>query len=70
MTAPSSTSTKPFNRLLLTGAAGGLGQILRDVGAIVDLIRELAEFENLTHLLQVTPEVVEHDQLDDEPRVR
>ena len=29
---------------------------LRDVGAIVGLIRELAEFENLTHLLQVTPE--------------
>jgi ribosomal protein S18 acetylase RimI-like enzyme len=29
---------------------------LRDVSAIVDLIRELAEFEHLTHLLQVTPE--------------
>ena len=29
---------------------------LRDVDAIVGLIRELAEFENLTHLLQVTPE--------------
>ena len=29
---------------------------LRDVGAIVQLIRELAEFEILTHLLQVTPE--------------
>jgi ribosomal protein S18 acetylase RimI-like enzyme len=29
---------------------------LRDIGAIVGLIRELAEFENLTHLLQVTPE--------------
>jgi len=29
---------------------------LRDVTAIVSLIRELAEFENLTHLLQVTPE--------------
>lgn len=29
---------------------------LRDVGAIVQLIRELAEFEKLTHLLQVTPE--------------
>ena len=32
------------------------GAELRDVGAIVGLIRELAEFENLTHLLQVTPE--------------
>ena len=29
---------------------------LRDVTAIVELIRELAEFEHLTHLLQVTPE--------------
>ena len=29
---------------------------LRDVGAIVGLIRELAKLEKLTHLLQVTPE--------------
>lgn len=29
---------------------------LRDVVPIVGLIRELAEFEKLTHLLQVTPE--------------
>ena len=29
---------------------------LRDVTPIVQLIRELAEFERLTHLLQVTPE--------------
>lgn len=29
---------------------------LRDVVPIVGLIRELAEFEQLTHLLQVTPE--------------
>ena len=29
---------------------------LRDVAAIVELIRALAEFEKLTHLLQVTPE--------------
>jgi len=29
---------------------------LRDVTAIVGLIRELAEFEQLTHLVQVTPE--------------
>lgn len=28
----------------------------RDVNAIVGLIRELAEFEKLTHLVQVTPE--------------
>ena len=29
---------------------------LRDVGAIVQLIRELAEFEKLSHMVQVTPE--------------
>ena len=29
---------------------------LRDVAAIVGLIRELAEFEQLAHLVQVTPE--------------
>jgi len=29
---------------------------LQDVGPIVQLIRELADFERLTHLLQVTPE--------------
>ena len=29
---------------------------LRDVAPMVSLIRELAEFEKLTHLLQVTPE--------------
>jgi len=31
----------------------------RDVAAIVELIRALAEFERLTHLLQVTPERLE-----------
>jgi GNAT superfamily N-acetyltransferase len=30
----------------------------RDTGAIVGLIRELAEFERLTHLLEVTPETL------------
>ena len=30
--------------------------VLRDVGAIVQLIRDLAEFEKLSHLVQVTPE--------------
>jgi hypothetical protein len=34
----------------------------RDVPAVVGLIRELAEFERLTHLLQVTPEKL-HPQL-------
>lgn len=30
--------------------------VVGDVGAIVQLIRDLAEFENLSHLVQVTPE--------------
>lgn len=30
----------------------------RDVGRIVELIRELAEFEQLTHLVRVTPEAL------------
>ncbi|HEX6361973.1 MAG TPA: GNAT family N-acetyltransferase, partial [Albitalea sp.] len=30
----------------------------RDVAAIVGLVRELAEFERLAHLLQVTPETL------------
>lgn len=32
---------------------------VRDLPAIVGLIRELAEFEHLTHLLEVTPEALE-----------
>jgi len=31
----------------------------RDVPAIMSLIRELAEFEKLTHLMQVTPEALQ-----------
>jgi ribosomal protein S18 acetylase RimI-like enzyme len=42
--------TEPAPTFALRGAE------LRDVTSIVALIRELAEFENLTHLLQVTPE--------------
>jgi len=41
------TDTRPF---LLRAAE------LRDVAPIVQLIHDLAEFERLTHLLQVTPE--------------
>ena len=40
----------PVSRFALRSAE------LRDVGAIVQLIRDLAAFEQLTHLLQVTPE--------------
>ena len=47
MNAPVPTSSTAFR----LGAAE-----LRDVQPIVGMIRELAEFEQLTHLLQVTPE--------------
>jgi GNAT superfamily N-acetyltransferase len=41
----------------------------RDVPAIVGLIRELAEFEHLTHLLQVTPESLHPHLFGDKPVV-
>ena len=51
MSAPTPPTATPLaERLLLRPAQ------LRDVEAIVELIRELADFEKLTHLLQVTPE--------------
>ena len=39
----------------------------RDVGAIVGLIARLAEFEMLTHLLQVTPETLAPHLFGDKP---
>jgi GNAT superfamily N-acetyltransferase len=39
----------------------------RDLRAIVQLISELAEFENLTHLLEVTPDSLEPHLFGDEP---
>src|SRR5262249_53535601 len=41
----------------------------RDVPAIVGLIRELAEFEHLTHLLRVTPETLRPHLFGDAPVV-
>jgi GNAT superfamily N-acetyltransferase len=41
----------------------------RDVAAIVGLIRELAEFERLTHLLRVTPETLRPHLFGDKPVV-
>ena len=41
----------------------------RDVDAIVGLIRELAEFEQLTHLLRVTPETLRPHLFGDKPVV-
>jgi GNAT superfamily N-acetyltransferase len=41
----------------------------RDVPAIVGLIRELAEFEKLTHLLRVTPETLHPHLFGDKPVV-
>ena len=40
-----------------------------DVAAIVGLIRELAEFERLTHLLRVTPETLRPHLFGDKPVV-
>ena len=40
---------------------------LRDVGAIVQLIRDLAGFEQLTHLLQVTPEKLRPQLFGEQP---
>lgn len=39
----------------------------RDLNAIVQLISELAEFENLTHLLEVTPDRLAPHLFGDEP---
>jgi GNAT superfamily N-acetyltransferase len=39
----------------------------RDLTAIVGLIRELAEFERLTHLLRVTPETLQPHLFGDRP---
>lgn len=41
----------------------------RDVPAIVGLIEELAEFENLTHLLRLTPETLHPHLFGDRPVV-
>ena len=41
----------------------------RDVPAIVGLIEELAEFENLTHLLRLTPETLHPHLFGDKPVV-
>jgi GNAT superfamily N-acetyltransferase len=41
----------------------------RDVPAIVGLIRELAEFEKLSHLVQVTPETLHPHLFGDKPVV-
>jgi GNAT superfamily N-acetyltransferase len=41
----------------------------RDLQAIVQLISELAEFENLTHLLEVTPEKLQPHLFGDAPVV-
>jgi GNAT superfamily N-acetyltransferase len=40
---------------------------LRDVSAIVDMIRELAEFEQLAHLVQVTPEKLRPHMFGEKP---
>lgn len=42
---------------------------LRDVPAIVDLIAELAEFEQLSHLLELTPQNLQHHMFGERPVV-
>lgn len=57
MTAPSSTSTKPFNRLLLTGAAGGLGQILRDT------LQAHANVVRVSDISEMAPAAGDHEEV-------
>lgn len=57
MTAPSSTSTKPFNRLLLTGAAGGLGQILRDA------LQAHANVVRVSDISEMAPAAGDHEEV-------
>ena len=42
---------------------------LRDVSAIVQMIRDLAEFEKLAHLVQVTPEKLRPQLFGEKPAV-
>jgi len=42
---------------------------LRDVNPIVSMVRELAEFEKLTHLLQITPEKLRPQLFGEKPVV-
>lgn len=57
MTAPSSTSTKPFNRLLLTGAAGGLGQILREA------LQAHANVVRVSDISEMAPAAGDHEEV-------
>ncbi|RZI88887.1 MAG: NAD(P)-dependent oxidoreductase, partial [Pseudomonas sp.] len=57
MTATSSTSTKPFNRLLLTGAAGGLGQILRDA------LQAHANVVRVSDISEMAPAAGDHEEV-------
>lgn len=57
MSAPSSTSTKPFNRLLLTGAAGGLGQILRDA------LQTHANVVRVSDISEMAPAAGDHEEV-------
>ncbi|PWE39481.1 NAD-dependent dehydratase [Pseudomonas prosekii] len=48
-TSPTSSSPTPFNRLLLTGAAGGLGKVLRET------LRPYAKVIRLSDIVEITP---------------
>ena len=48
-TSPTSSTPTPFNRLLLTGAAGGLGKVLRET------LRPYAKVIRLSDIVEITP---------------
>ena len=48
-TSPTSSTPTPFNRLLLTGAAGGLGNVLRET------LRPYAKVIRLSDIVEITP---------------
>ncbi|WP_439878454.1 NAD-dependent epimerase/dehydratase family protein [Pseudomonas prosekii] len=66
-TSPTPSSPTPFNRLLLTGAAGGLGKVLRET------LRPYANVIRLSDIVEITPasdsseEVVTCDLADKQP---
>ncbi|WP_149086475.1 NAD-dependent epimerase/dehydratase family protein [Pseudomonas prosekii] len=48
-TSPTPSTPTPFNRLLLTGAAGGLGKVLRET------LRPYAKVMRLSDIVEITP---------------
>ena len=55
--ASAHTTQTPFNRLLLTGAAGGLGKVLRET------LRPYAKVLRLSDIAEMAPPVDEHEEV-------